>query len=75
MDPITMTAAQILNRFNDVDVLETGLCDLDDSEFVTGGRVTDIVRHLGYDESGRKCINDQNAWQMSIYDWAHTMGI
>jgi hypothetical protein len=72
---LTMTAAQILNRFNDVDVLETCLFDLDDSEFIAGGRVTDIVHELGYDESGRKCINDQKAWGMTIYDWAYTIAM
>ena len=72
---VTMTASEIMNRFHDVNVLETCLCDLADSEFVTGGRVTDIVHELGYDESGRLFVNCQDAWHMSIYDWAHTVGI
>ena len=75
MNPIQMTAAQILARFNDVDPFETSLCDLDDSEFVTGGRVTDIVKECGYDESGRAVVNQQNAWGMTIDEWAHTMGL
>lgn len=56
-----ITAVQILAQFKDMDVCETCLCDLDDSEFVTGGRVTDIVRAAGYDESGRVVVGQQNA--------------
>jgi hypothetical protein len=72
---IQITAAQILAMFPEVDPFATCLCDLDDAEFVTGGRITDVCRAAGYDESGRKCVNDQSAWGMSIHDWAHTMGI
>ena len=68
-----MTAAQILARFDDVDPFDTLVCDLDDSEFAFGGRVTDIVRECGYDESGRAAINQQNAWGMSLHEWAHVI--
>jgi hypothetical protein len=75
MNDIKMTAAQILARFNDIDVMETHMCDLDDSEFIHGGRVTDIVQECGYIESGRHCLNDQKAWGETVYDWAHIMGL
>lgn len=72
---VSLTAAQVLANFNDIDALETCLCDLDDSEFVTGGRVYQIVRDLGYEETGRQFVNDQRAWGMTVHEWAHTVGI
>jgi hypothetical protein len=68
-----MTSSQIINLFPEVDVIATQLCDLSDSEFETGGRITDVVQAAGYDESGRECINDQGGWNMTIYEWAHAM--
>lgn len=72
---IKMTADQILARFNDVDIYETHLCDLADDEFTFGGRVDEIVRECGYDESGKVCINSQSAWGMTINEWVHIMGL
>jgi hypothetical protein len=68
-----MTKSQIINLFPEYNAMDTCLHDLDDSEFVTGGRATDVVREAGYDESGRKCVNDQKAWGMTIMEWAETM--
>ena len=72
---IQITYADILSRFRDIDVDLVSLCDLPDSEFENGGRIDEIVKSAGYDESGRAVVNQQNAWMMSIYDWAHLMGL
>lgn len=42
------------------------LCDLPDSEFVTGGAITNACRAAGYDESGRVTVNSINAWNMTV---------
>jgi hypothetical protein len=46
------------------------LCDLPDSEFVTGGAITDACRVAGYDESGRVTVNNLNAWGMTVAQFA-----
>jgi hypothetical protein len=46
------------------------LCDLPDSEFVTGGSITDACRVAGYDESGRVTVNNLNAWGMTVAKFA-----
>jgi len=72
---IQITSTDILSRFRDIDVDQVYLCDLPDSEFETGGRIDDVVKSSGYDESGRSVVNQQSAWNMSVYDWAHLMGL
>jgi len=42
------------------------LCDLPDSEFVTGGAITTACREAGYDESGRATINQLNVWSITV---------
>ena len=42
------------------------LTHLPDSEFVTGGAITDACRVAGYDESGRVTVNNLNAWNMTV---------
>jgi hypothetical protein len=42
------------------------LCDLPDSEFVTGGSITTACRAAGYDESGRATINQMNVWSSTV---------
>lgn len=44
----------------------TALCDLPDSEFVTGGAITNACREAGYDESGRAAINQLNVWKITV---------
>jgi len=44
----------------------TALCDLPDSEFVTGGAITNACRAAGYDESGRATINQMNVWSHTV---------
>jgi hypothetical protein len=63
----------ILARFPDIEPHSTHLCDLDDSEFVFGGRISDIYKSNGYDETGRVCVNQQNAWQLTVAEWAATI--
>lgn len=46
------------------------LRDLPDSEFVTGGSITDACRAAGYDESGRVTVNTLNAWAMTVAEFA-----
>ena len=49
------------------------LCDLPDSEFKTGGRITDLCRAAGYDESGRVVVNNLRAWHMTTAEFAKTI--
>jgi hypothetical protein len=51
----------------------TPLCDLPDSEFQTGGRITDLCRAAGYDESGRVVVNNLRAWHMTTAEFAKTI--
>jgi hypothetical protein len=46
------------------------LCDLPDSEFTTGGAITDACRVAGYDESGRVAVNNLSAWGMTVAKFA-----
>lgn len=46
------------------------LSDLPDSEFVTGGSITDACRVAGYDESGRVTVNNLSAWNMTVAKFA-----
>jgi hypothetical protein len=45
------------------------LCDLHDSEFVTGGAITEACRVAGYDESGRVTVNNLSAWNMTVAEF------
>jgi len=49
------------------------LCDLPDSEFQTGGRITDLCRAAGHDESGRVVVNNLRAWHMTAAEFAKTI--
>lgn len=40
--------------------------DLDNSEFITGGAITNACRAAGYEESGRVVINQMEAWSMTV---------
>ena len=46
------------------------LFDLTDSEFVTGGAITDACRIAGYDVSGAIVVNNLNAWSMTVAQFA-----
>lgn len=60
----------ILAQFTDIEPHATHLCDLDDSEFTFGGRITDIYKANGHDEVGRVCVNHANAWPLTVAEWA-----
>lgn len=46
------------------------LCDLNDSEFETGGAITNACREAGYDESGRITVNQLSAWNKTVSEFA-----
>ena len=69
-----LSEAEVLALFEGTD-LDTPLCDLPDSDFNAGGRVTNVYRALGYDESGRVCVNQQAAWGKTIREWAAMVSV
>lgn len=42
------------------------LYDLPNFEFETGGKITNLLREKGYDESGKVVINSLNAWGWTV---------
>jgi hypothetical protein len=48
---------------------DTPLCGLPDSEFFTGGLVTDLLRAVGYDEAGNITLNHLNWWSKTVSEF------
>ena len=63
------TIESIREALSDLDQ-DAILCDLPDSEFITGGSITYACRLAGYDESGRVTVNNLSAWNMTIAEFA-----
>ena len=62
------TIESIREALSDLDQ-DAILCDLPDSEFVTGGSIADACRVAGYDESGRVTVNNLRAWNMTVAEF------
>jgi hypothetical protein len=57
---------KILSSFNQ----DAMLSELPDSEFVTGGAITNACRIAGYEESGNIVVNNLAAWGMTVAKFA-----
>lgn len=62
------TEAELLKEFEDVDIESFRLCDLPDSDFQFGGRVDNILRGFGFDESAKVTIGNWQGWRMTVRD-------